>query len=137
MVTISNVAQQLLDENNYDTTDIHATAATAKTRVEYLVDNAIDYINMKAGTSIVDLSGSAGSKSLVATEDEIVVIKALSALLIRAYLDKGPNVNVGGVSAIGVMSDPHFGLMTKMLDDSINSLRELPIVIKNDPLPTE
>jgi len=87
------------------------------------VDNAIDYINLEAGTSIADLSGAAASKSLTASENQIVVIKALSALLVRAYVDKGPNVSLAGVSAIGVMTDPHFGLMTKMLKVSINRLR--------------
>ena len=51
MVTVTTIAQRLLDENNYTPGDHIST-----TNFEYLIDNAIDYINAEAGTSIADFS---------------------------------------------------------------------------------
>ena len=122
MVTVTNVAQQILDENNYETTDIHATAATALTRVEYLIDNATDYINLEAGTSIADLSGGAGTKSLTCTAGELPVVKLLSALMVRAYLDKGPAVGAGGLNVATTLSDPQYRLFSQIVKQGIKRL---------------
>lgn len=123
MVTIANVAQQLLDENGVDSTVIHATSSTALTRVEYLIDNAIDGINLMAGQSIADLSGAAGSKSLTATENQLLSIKTLSALFIRAYIDKGPQVNLAALNVSALSSDPHYKVQMKLFLMSLNYLR--------------
>jgi len=123
MVTIATIAQRVLDENGWETADIHATPATALTRVEYMIDNAIDHINFHAGTTIADLSGGVGAKSLVATANEIVVIKALSVLMVRAHLDRGPNVSLPGVSASTVLADPQYSLYNKIVNQGINRLR--------------
>jgi len=86
MTTVTNIGQRILDENDYSTPSVDI--------VEYLVDNAIDYINMEAGTSIAELSGVAETKSLTGTKSEIAVVKALSVLMLRAYKDRGPQVSV-------------------------------------------
>ena len=117
MVTISNIAQQILDENNYTEADI------SKTNLEYLIDNAIDYINLVAGTSIADLSGTAGSKSLTATENEIVAIKLLTVLLLRAYKDRGPNASVAGLNVSAVINDPQYTLYKELFDLAVARLR--------------
>ena len=117
MVTISNIAQQILDENNYTEADI------SKTNLEYLIDNAIDYINLVAGTSIADLSGTAGSKSLTATENEIVAIKLLTVLLLRAYKDRGPNASVAGLNVSAVINDPQYTLFKELFDLAVARLR--------------
>jgi len=119
MVTISNIAQRILDENHYQASDIHATAATAITRVEYMVDNSIDYINLMAGTTISHVS----SNDLTADYDEIMVVKILSTLMIRAYLDRGPNASAGILNAAAVIADPQYQLFTKIVNRGINRLR--------------
>lgn len=121
--TISTVAQRVLDENNYETADIHATSLTALTRVEYMIDNVIDYVNLEIGSSIADLSGSVGSKSLTCDEKYLPLIKLLSALMIRAYTDRGPNAAVSGLSVTSVLADPQYDLFTKVFERSINRLR--------------
>ncbi len=50
-----------LAQNNYTTTDLSAA------NTEYLIDDAIDYVNHLAGTSISNLTGDAGSKSVSLT----------------------------------------------------------------------
>lgn len=115
MVTVSNVAQRVLDENNY--------TGPSKTIVEYLIDNAIDYVNLMASTSIADLAGSAEAKSLTATEDQIIVVKTLSALMIRAYKDRGPNTAIAGLSVTSVLADPQYSLFKEIIDKGIQRLQ--------------
>jgi len=119
MVTEADIAQWILDKNNMTTSDANITLA----HLEDLIDDAIDYINLEAGTSIADLSGSAGSKSLVGTENEITVVKALSALCLRGFTDQGPNVAVGGLNINEIVSDPHYRLKSKWVERGINRLR--------------
>jgi len=122
MATIT--AQTLLDRNNWATTDIHATAVTALTRVEYLIDDAIDYINGEAGTTISNMGGGgAGSKTVTVTAAQAPIVRALAALLVRAYLDKGPNVGIGGLGVTAIISDPQYKLHMMMIMQGINRLR--------------
>jgi len=115
MTTVTNIGQRILDENDYSTPSVDI--------VEYLVDNAIDYINMEAGTSIAELSGVAETKSLTGTKSEIAVVKALSVLMLRAYKDRGPQVSVAGLNVAVTLSDPQYSLFTKMVNRGINRLR--------------
>lgn len=115
MATITNIASRMKDENNYTT--------PSDTITEYLIDNAIDHINLVAGTSIADLSGSTPTKSLTATENELAVIKTLVSLLLRAWNDKGPQGGTGGVSVTEVTSDPHYRVQMKLFNQSLNYLR--------------
>ena len=131
MVTISAIAQRVLDENYYTVSDFYSL-----TRVEYMIDNAIDTINLRAGTSIADLAGSAEAKTLTGTEDEILVVKELTSLLLRAVKDRGPNFAISGVSASVVLNDPNYTYYTKAVKEDIRRLRALPIVVKNEPVPT-
>jgi len=55
------------------------------TDMEYLIDNAVDLINLHAGTSIADLSGTVASKSLVGTDSEIIVVKQLVSGMLQTY----------------------------------------------------
>lgn len=120
MATIT--AQTLLDQNNWATTDINAVALTALTRVEYLIDDSIDYINSQAGLNISNLTGAAGSKTVTVTSAQSPIIKALASLLIRAYLDKGPNIGVGGVGVTAISTDPQYDMHMKMLKNGIKRL---------------
>ena len=110
-------AQQILDENGWTESDI------SKTNLEYLIDNAINYINLQTGLSISNLSGSAGSKTVSVTKQQAVIIKALTALLVRAYLEKGPDASVAGLNVQALTSDPHFQVFLKFIDDGISRLR--------------
>lgn len=117
MVTVTNIAQWVLDKNNKTTGDISLA------NLEDLIDDAIDYINLEAGTAIADLSGSADTKSLVGTENEITVVKALSALCLRGYKDQGPTVNLGPAGVNAIVSDPHYRLKSMWVKRGINRLR--------------
>ena len=117
MVTVTNIATQVLNENNYSTTDITAI------NLEYLIENAIDYVNLEAGTSIADLSGGAGSKSIVGTEAEIFTVKTVTVLMIRAYKDRGPNSGLGPMSVATVIGDPQYSLFKDLIEKSLNRLR--------------
>jgi len=121
MATIT--AQTLLDRNNWATTDIHATAVTALTRVEYLIDDAIDYINGESGTSMSNMTGAAGSKTVTVTSAQAPIVRALAALLVRAYLDKGPNVSVGSMGVSAIVSDPEYKIHMMMIQTGISRLR--------------
>jgi len=113
MATIT--AQRILDENKWTISNI--TIAN----LEYLIDNAIDYINLETGLSISNLSGSPGSVTV--TSAQAPVIKALSALLVRAYLEKGPQVGGGGINVTEISTDPHYKVMMMVIKRGINRLR--------------
>lgn len=131
MTTISNIAQRILDENNWTTSDISTT------NLEYRIDDAIDYINLKTGLAIADLSGTAGSKSLTGTDSQIFCIKWLTNMFIRAYKEKGPNVSIGGLSVTAITNDPDFTATMKLVDSAIERLKEPPIFLSEDEVPTE
>jgi len=105
-------------ENNY-TVDTDITAVN----FEYLIDNAIDYINAEAGTSIADLSGAGGSKSLVGSEAENLAVKALSVLYLRQYVDHGPYPMVGGLNVDNQSIDPQLRLQQRIVNRLIQRLR--------------
>lgn len=117
MTTVANIATQLHNESGYSTSEISLA------NTEYLIDKAIDYINLEAGTSIADLAGAADSKSITGTENQIVVVKMLAELLIRARLDKGPEAALPGVSVPATLSDPQYDLYSKLVIQGINRLR--------------
>lgn len=131
MTTIANIATRILAETSY------TVGYISLTNLEYLIDNAIDYINMEAGISIADLAGTAESKSLTGTDAQIFAVKALSELMLRGYKDKGPNIGIGGLNITSTTSDPHYTLETKLVNDAIKRLKEPPIVVANEPLPNE
>ena len=117
MVTIANVASRMLDETRYTAADISLT------NLEYLIDNAIDYVNLQAGTSIADLTGAAESKQYIGSEAQTVAMKACVNLLLRAYLEKGPVKSVGGLTVGPITTDPHYKVMSRFLAQAINKLR--------------
>ena len=67
MTSIASIAQRILDEHGYLTTDF---ANFSLTKLEYTIDDAIDYVNLTAGLTIADLTGSAETKSIVATDGQ-------------------------------------------------------------------
>ena len=116
MTTITTVASTLLTQNNWTT----PAAAT----YEYLIDDVIDFVNAETGSSIADLSGAAGSKSLVTSTDaEAVTVKFYATLLGRAYHDRGPNVSMLNLSVSAVISDPHYDVYAKLGEKMLNRVR--------------
>ena len=123
-------AQRVLDENNYTVSDIPLA------NLEYLIDNAIDHINSITGLSMSNLTGLPESKTVTLTSAQAYVVKLLSALMIRAYKDRGPNVNIGALGVTTIIADPQYRLFTKIIDRSISALRSPPIYVSKDPVPT-
>lgn len=115
MVVIT--AQQILDENGWLVTDI------AIVNLEYLIDNAINYINLETGLSMSNLTGVTPNMAVTLTSAQEVVVKMLSALLVRAYLDKGPNVAVQSINVTSIISDPHYRIFMKLINKGIKRLR--------------
>ena len=113
MTVITNIAEQILAENGYTTDDCSVT------NLEYLINLATDHINLVAGTSIADIS----SNDLTATDAELAATRLLSGLLLRAYLEKGPNVGVGALNVAQVTADPHYKVFMKLFNQSLNYLR--------------
>lgn len=116
---VANIAQRILDENNYTVSDISIA------NLEYLIDNAADYINLMAGTAIADIAGG----TLTGTENEIIVVKSLSTLMLRAYLDRGPNTAVSSLSVTSVLADPQYALFTKIVDAGIAKLTAVVLTV--------
>jgi len=133
MTTVASIAQRILDENGYLLTDFSNLTLTI---LEYKVDDAIDYVNAQAGTSIAALTGTAETKSFTYTAPENLAVKGLVNLMLRAYKEKGEQVGVGGLSVSYLQGDPDFRLSMQVLDKMIGSLRQPPIWIDNDPVPT-
>jgi hypothetical protein len=133
LTTITSVAQRILDENGYTLTDFKNLTLTI---LEYKIDDAIDYVNLHAGISIADLTGSAETKSLVATEGQILVIKWLTNMMLRAYKEKGTQAGLGNLSLSYLVNDSDTHTSQLILKE-IERLKEPPIYITNDPVPTD
>lgn len=134
MTTIANIAQRILDENGYALTDF---SGLTKTILEYKIDDAIDYVNLQAGTSIADLSGTAESKSITGTDGQILTVKWLTNLMLKAYKEKGEQAGISALSVTYIVNDPDYKMSMMILEKAIERLKELPIVVANDPLPNE
>lgn len=114
MVAIADIGAQLKTENNYTEPDDDV--------VEYLVDNAIDIVNLLTGTSIADLTGAASSKTLNGTEGEVALVKLLSGLMLRGYHEKGGGT-VTDISVNEMATDPHYKVFMSMLRLGLPYLR--------------
>lgn len=134
MTTVANIAQRILDENGYVLTDFTNLTLTI---LEYKIDDAIDYVNLQAGLTIADLSGAAESKSITATDGQILAVKWLTNLMLKAYKEKGDQAGISGLSVSHVINNPDYAMSTMVIEKAIDRLKELPIVIKNEPLPNE
>jgi hypothetical protein len=116
MTSVLLVAQRILDENNYTVADISLL------NCEYLIQNATFWINGQADTSI-SFTPAAGAATLTATELEVSTVKLLGTLMVRAFLDRGPNASVQNVTVSALISDPQYALYTSMLNKNIEKLR--------------
>lgn len=131
MVSISNIATRILDTNGYQLTDLPKKAdgtTCTLTVVEYLIDDAIDYINLRLDPEgdgpMSSLSGDAESKMLNGTKAQLFCVKQAMSLLLRAFKDKGPNTSLASLSVSQIISDPHFVIINKALEMAIKELRK-------------
>jgi len=134
LTTIANIAQRVLDENGFLITDFPNLTLTI---LEYKIDDAIDYVNLQAGLTIADLSGTAGSKSITGTDGQILAVKWVTNLMLKAYKEKGEQVGIGALNVTYIVNDPDYKMSMMIVEKAIERLKELPIVIANDPLPNE
>lgn len=138
MTTISGVAQKLLEENGFtaDASDVTITAQDVLDengwtdgteidldKLEDLMKNAINYINLETGRNIAPMTGTADSMTTNLTRQESVAVKLLSALMVRAKKEQGPNANVMSLSVSQIVTDPHFVLYTDILNKALARLR--------------
>jgi len=119
MTTVALIAQRILDENNYSS---GAGGDITTTNMEYLIKNAVDHINLVAGTSI-SFTPAAGVASLTASDSEILVVKGLSLIWLRCYLDRGPNTAVSAISVSAVTNDPQYNVFMQFVREGIDRLR--------------
>ena len=115
MTDLLLAAQRILDENNYTTSDCSLT------NLEYIIKNAVDYINLAVGTSI-SFTPAAGAATLTATDSQIYTVKAATILMLRAYLDRGPNTSVAAISVSSLIGDPQYNFYTETLKQAIARL---------------
>jgi len=92
---------------------------------------------LQAGLTIADLSGDAESKSITGTDGQILAVKWLTNLMLKAYKEKGEQVGIGSLSVTYIINDPDYKVSMMVIEKAIERLKELPIVIANDPLPNE
>ena len=123
LAATSNVAVTaalVLAENNY-VVDVDISAVN----LEYLIDNAVNYINMQANTSMAALGGAGGSKTQDYDRNEATILKSLTTLMIKAYKDRSPNVSIGGISAATVLNDPQYAVHADIIKTGIQRLKTL------------
>lgn len=111
---------QILAQTDYVDTDIHATDGIK--RVEYMIEDAMDYVNLHAGTSIGPMTGVTPNKTVTVTGAQSAVLKPLIHLMIKAYMEKGPSANVGDVNITILLNDPRWALYKPMIKQGINRL---------------
>ena len=76
-MSVSITAQIILDQTGYTTTDFTLI------NTEYMIDDALDTVNLMFTQSIAALSGSTGSKTGSLTRDQNAVVKMLLVLMLR------------------------------------------------------
>ena len=84
---------------------------------EALIDQAIDMMNLYFGTSLSNMTGSAGSKTVtLAQEDKAAVMTITRTLYLTFYLPQ-QNASLGGVSSTPaeVFTNPNVQAMLKII----------------------
>ena len=137
MVTTTSIAQRLLEENNFvtDASSVNVTAQNVLdeynytvadmplTKMEPIMNGVINHVNLETNTSITLMSGTAESKIVTLTRSESVAVKTLSALMVRAYLDRGPNTAIQGQSIGHVISDPQYSFLAELAVKAMTRLK--------------
>ena len=93
--------------------------------LERLIDNAANYLNAQANLNINVMTGTAGSKTVVLPRSQETALKTVAALLLRGYLDRGPNVGLGGLSVTSIINDPQYQFYVETLKTELSRLQML------------
>ncbi len=110
MATITT--QNMLDENNWSTSDISLV------KMGYMLDNAIHYVNLRCGTSISDTAGG----SVTLTNSESIAVKAVTILMAKAFIDRGPNTSISSLSVTSIVADPQYSFWKEIVELSLERL---------------
>ena len=92
MVTIT--ASRTLGRFGLTTDDLSAA------NTEYVIDDVTDYINLKAGTSIADMTGAAGTKEVTLSGDQNAVFMLIMSIMLK------------DVKALTISSSTTLGMMS-------------------------
>ena len=114
-------AQNLLDANNYTVSDVSLI------NTELLIDQATRWVSLMTGRSIGAMGGTAGSKTVSMEDDELAVVSPLAALMVRAYVDRGPNTAISNLSVSTVVADPQYSLFKELVFQGLPALREMEV----------
>lgn len=115
-------ASEVLDSIRLDSSEVSLET------VEQLIDDAVDEVNLRAGTSIPHMSGDSGSKSLTLTGDEKVAVKLCAILNLMQHLGLtlSPGQEVGG-GAYGDVAAPFRGV-SRRLDQAVARLKRRDLI---------
>ncbi len=106
---------------------INNVSGESNSAIEAFMDAMISHINAETGASLAhfrdDTVNAAGSKQVSITAAQESAFLAGAAVMIRAYLHKGPNVVDSGHSVTQVLNDPHYAVWNRILRQAMNRLR--------------
>jgi len=57
--------------------------------------------------------------------------------MLKAYKEKGEQAGIAALSVTYIVNDPDYKMSMLIVEKAIERLKELPIVIANEPLPNE
>ena len=85
---VSVTAAAVLARNHYGSTDFDpATSsrneAVSYTNVEYIIDDAIDFINSEAETTMPAMDGTAGSKTVTVSRNQNAALQLLLPVMLK------------------------------------------------------
>ena len=118
-------AANVLARFNYNSTDFDpdGNETTSYTNVEYIIDDVIDFINSEAGTSISNLAGVAGSKTVAVTGAQNAAIKLVLSVVLKETKYKLSTSSNLGPASISESVGSQDAIFRKMFWSSINRLR--------------
>ena len=112
---------------NYVSTDFDPssspTETTSYTNVEYIIDDVIDFVNAEAGTSISNLSGTAGAKTVTVTSAQNSPIKLILSVALKETRYKISTSSTLGPSSLSESVGAQDPLFRKLLFSSLDRLR--------------
>jgi len=97
-----------LAENGYTTTDMTAV------NTEYVIDNAIDFVNLTAEVNIPQLSGTAGTKTVTLTREQNAAVR----LLVTCMLREAKKTSLTNSSSSGTATSGSLGIGNLSMSES-------------------
>lgn len=118
-------AATVLARFNYESTDFDpdSNETTSYTNVEYIIDDTIDFINSECGTSISNLAGVAGAKTVTVTSAQNAAIKLILQPILKDTKYKISNNTGLGPASVSESISQQDMLFQKMLWKALDRLR--------------